>query len=57
MENGHANGGVATQQQGTSVTALADTDVYGSSGGPAGYDTSIAPAGDDMDTMEQAMAR
>ncbi|KAK9858437.1 hypothetical protein WJX84_009169, partial [Apatococcus fuscideae] len=56
MENGHANGGVATQQQGTSVTALADTDVYGSGTGPAGYDTSIAPAGDDMDTMEQVMA-
>ena len=59
MENGHANGGSASQQQqqGTSVTALADTDVYGGGDGPAGYDTSIAPAGDDMDTLEQTMAR
>ena len=56
MQNGHANGGVATQQQGTSVTALADTDVYGGAT-PAAYDTSIAAAGDDMDYLEQSMAR
>ncbi len=57
MQNGLANGDVATQQQrGTSVTALADTDVYGGAT-PAAYDTSITAAGDEMDVLEQTMAR